>query len=79
MRFYIDEQTKQEIEAKIEELHKEWKGKVGYNMVLYQIDMLKQILSSSTILPVKRHWYGIIDVVITDVLEKYPKGVIIST
>jgi hypothetical protein len=82
MKFYIDEKTKQEIEAKIAELEDvktNCKTDYEWNESVVEQNVYKKVLESATILPVKRHWYGIIDVVITDVLEKYPKGVIIQS
>ena len=40
--------NKKAIQQRIEELEKQFKGKVGYNMALGEIQSLKQILSQST-------------------------------
>ena len=77
---YLTEQGKQEIEATIAKLHKEWKGKVGYNMVLSNIDLLKEILSSATILPIEESWLKVAKKhgVSSILSEFYPNGVIIK-
>ena len=77
---YLTEEGKKAIEDKIAELHKEWKGKVGYNMVLSNIDLLKEILLSATILPVEESWlkvarkHGVSSIL----SEFYPSGLIIK-
>jgi hypothetical protein len=53
---YLTEEGKKEIEAKIAELessyreYADWEGKLG------ELKMLKEILSSATILPVEDNW-----------------------
>jgi hypothetical protein len=82
---YLTEEGKKEIEAKIAELessyreYADWEGKLG------ELKMLKEILSSATILPVRYNWKQItildqIDSSGTSNLIKiqYPNGVIIK-
>ena len=80
---YLSEEGKKAIEDKIDELDKKWKGKVGYNMVLYQIDLLKEILSSATILPVEESWDDAMIQALTHEQNNgmevlYPNGLIIQ-
>ena len=100
MKFYITQETKQEIEAKIAELEKDrqhWLdntikniGNPNYNSLMDSINqakaeqaafLLKEILSSATILPVEESWY---DTNISAVQPEqkfgkaYPIGVIIQ-
>jgi hypothetical protein len=78
---YLTEEGKKAIEDRIAELDKEWKGKVGYNMVLFNIDLLKEILSSATILPVEKNWDGVFNKTFSQhfIQEDYPNGVIIKS
>jgi hypothetical protein len=100
MKFYITQETKQEIEAKIAELEKDrqhWLdntikniGNPNYNSLMDSINqakaeqaafLLKEILSSATILPVEESWYdtNISAVQPEQKLGKaYPNGVIIQ-
>jgi hypothetical protein len=81
---YLTEEGKKSIEDRIVKLHEDWKGKVGYNMVLFNIDLLKEILSSATILPVEEDWD---DAMIKAIKHQenngmeilYPNGVIIKS
>lgn len=52
MKFYITEETKQELEVKIENLNQEeWSPyRDG------QLDLLKDILESSVVIPVEESW-----------------------
>jgi hypothetical protein len=64
MKFFITEETKQEIEAKIAELEKEYNS-TGETSLLRieiqtEIDTLKSILSSATILPVEESWEDVL-------------------
>jgi hypothetical protein len=58
---YLTEEGKKEIEAKIAELessyreYADWEGKLG------ELKMLKEILSSATILPVEEDWNDAIE------------------
>jgi hypothetical protein len=70
MKFYITEQTKQEIEAKITELKKHLENVIKINRIASneksktylevefksKINIYKIILSSATILPVEESW-----------------------
>lgn len=52
--------NKTAIQKKIEELEKEFKGQVGYNMALGEIQFLNQILSQSTpLIPVVEQAFGL--------------------
>lgn len=82
---YLTEEGKKAIEDRIAELDKEWKGKVGYNMMLFNIDILKELLSSATILSVEESWKhighdsGVFWGTDADILlSMYPNGVIIQ-
>lgn len=77
---YLTEEGKKEIIAKIAELKSQHYKDNDLNWALEgHIFGLKEILSSATILPVKESWDNTIDIVTTDVLEKYPSGVIIQS
>jgi hypothetical protein len=59
MKFYITEETKQELENKIKTLEKtkhETDFTIEWNEAVVMINLLKDILSSSTILPVEESW-----------------------
>ena len=62
---YLTEEGKKEIEAKIAELEKENELPTHaaipsfYKYYMGRIDMLQEILSSATILPVEDNWDGI--------------------
>jgi hypothetical protein len=75
MKFYITQETKQEIEAKIAEIESYEGLESG------MADTLKEILSSAIILPVEESWYdtNISAVQPEQKLGKaYPNGVIIQ-
>jgi hypothetical protein len=75
MKFYITQETKQEIEAKIAEIESYEGLESG------MADTLKEILSSATILPVEESWYdtNISAVQPEQKLGKaYPNGIIIQ-
>jgi hypothetical protein len=78
---YLTEEGKQEIETKIAEIEKQMDKNREFASVFYALSgrnlMLKEILSSAIILPVKESWDEVEDW--TGVLKKYcPKGVIIQ-
>jgi hypothetical protein len=79
-KIYLTEDGRKEFESKIVNIENEWRGKVGYNMVLYQIETLKELLESAIVLPVKNDWDRATD----DVWgsgsweQCYPNGVIIE-
>jgi len=59
MKFYITEETKQELENKIKTLEKtkhETDFTIEWNEAVVMINLLKDILSSATILPVEESW-----------------------
>jgi len=82
MKFYITEETKQEIEAKIEQLKKpapHWNGIYVSEKTEERIELYQEILSSATILPVEENWrefYGVVNN--TDNTAIYKNGVIIQ-
>jgi hypothetical protein len=76
---YLTEDGKKAIEDRIVKLHEDWKGKVGYNMMLFNIDILKELLSSATILPVEESWEGVSRHICPMVEVYYPNGVIIKS
>jgi hypothetical protein len=82
MKFYIDEQTKQELKAKIETLEKtkhETDFTIEWNEAVVMINLLKDILSSSTILPVEKDMEDVIYKHNMDEYRNtYPNGVIIQ-
>ena len=81
---YLTEEGKKEIEAKIAEIessyreYADWEGKLG------ELKMLKEILSSATILPVEENWNKAVpngieeDTIFDYIQDKYPNGVIIE-
>jgi hypothetical protein len=80
---YLTQEAKQEIEAKIAELENFYitARKVGVTMekIDWEVQYLKEILQSSTILPVEESWDDFQD--ISDPLyrqEDYPNGVVIQ-
>lgn len=81
MRFYISQQTKEELEAEIAKLKKEIKfltAKDAYENI-GKLSVYEQILSNSIVLPVEKSWnhfYGIVDGI--DTKSFYPNGVIIQ-
>ena len=98
MKFYITQETKQEIEAKIAELEKDrqhWLdntikniGNPNYNSLMDSINqakaeqaafLLKEILSSATILSVD-NWQNVKDMLDINTLPiSYKEGVIIQS
>jgi hypothetical protein len=57
MKFYITEETKQEIEAKIEQLqHTEALRSFTIGVLLAEEAFYKRFLESATILPVEESW-----------------------
>ena len=82
MKFYITEETKQELEYKITELEAKVKGKPRefvYKQVL-QLEIFKEILKSSIVLPVEESFEEN-NVVITEkrwMFNNYPNGLIIN-
>jgi hypothetical protein len=73
---YLTQEGKQEIEAKIAEIEKQMDTNREFASVFYALSgrnlMLKEILSSSTILPVEEVWNR------PSTNKKYPNGVIIQ-
>jgi hypothetical protein len=92
MKFYITEETKQEIEAKIAELEYlfEREGEKFDSRYSGKYYLLKEINSSATILPVEESWDTLHDKLLNAVVlprklkdksfheENYPNGVIIQ-
>ena len=78
---YLTEEGKKEIEAKIAELEKQKYGSIEFDLVFYgtsgKVLMLKEILSSATILPVEDNWDGIL-FMFGIKRNLYPNGVIIK-
>jgi hypothetical protein len=77
---YLTEQGKQEIEAKIA-LYERLQYKSAIH--IGELNLLKEILSSATILPVEESWEEIFSIhgmskVITNFSSIYPQGVIIQ-
>jgi hypothetical protein len=84
---YLTQEGKQEIEAKIAELEKFYMTarKVGVTMerIDWEIQYLKEILSSATILPVEESYKNIKSMYHHNTMRedfeyKYPNGVIIQ-
>ena len=90
---YLTEEGKQEIEAKINELEKEKASNLSQNLAGFasinygEIEVLKEILSSATILPVEKSWKSMVEGdddyehYIENVVcfpTSYPNGVIIQ-
>jgi hypothetical protein len=86
MKFYITEETKQEIKAKIDELElvnkteieNEWKVRAGVTYGV--ISILKEILSSATIISSVESWDDVYDMLvgINTFPIDYKNGVIIN-
>ncbi len=76
---YLTEEGKKEIEDLIAKLT-DYKNKTHDIYAVGQIYILKQILSSATILPVEKNWDGVFDKTFSQsYIEKdYPNGVIIK-
>ncbi len=87
MKFYITEETRQDLEIKLVKIDLDIQAQKSFEFpvdyVLGELEgekrTIQQILSSSTILPVEKSWYGTLQFWSEDVLEKYPKGVIIKS
>jgi hypothetical protein len=90
MKFYITEETRQEIEAKIEQLqHTEALRSFTIGVLLAEEAFYKRVLESATILPVEESWDTLHDKLLNAVVlprklkdksfheENYPNGVII--
>jgi len=86
MRFYITEETKQELEAKIKELNlhiQENKDKGYYALESYHGGrkmICEEILQSSIVLPVEEN-FEVNNTIISEkkwMFDKYPNGVIIN-
>jgi hypothetical protein len=82
MKFYITEETKQEIEAKIEQLqHTEALRSFTIGVLLAEEAFYKRVLESATILPVEKSWTDVLLKSSTKgnhVINLYPNGVIIQ-
>lgn len=80
---YLTEEAKAEIEAEIKNLEDRAYDS-GVNTDRYfncfsKIEILQEILSSATILPVEKRWQDVKnESLFTKVEEKYPNGVIIQ-
>jgi hypothetical protein len=83
MKFYITEETKQELENKIKTLEKtkhETNFTIEWNEAVVMINLLKDVLSSSTILPVEESWKNIKDLLDINTLPiTYKNGVVIQS
>ena len=82
MKFYITEETRQELEAKIVEIEESYfKVKGNDDPDEHYLDgartYLKEILSSATILPVEESWDHVDENTHT-IPKVYPNGVIIQ-
>jgi hypothetical protein len=75
---YLTEQGKQAIEAKIKHIKVLEKNSVLSNFYQGQIAILKEILSSATILPVEESW-GNMPIGVNESELSYPQGVIIHS
>jgi hypothetical protein len=83
MKFYITEETKQEIEVKIKNLEdRAYNSGVNtdhYFNCFSKIEILQEILSSATILPVEESWEKYVHPTLVPFFEKDLKnGVIIQ-
>jgi transcription elongation GreA/GreB family factor len=87
---YLTEEGKKAIEDKIAELQEHLSTKQNdftnhkhlCGFLDGQIDLLKEILSSATILPVEESWDTVefsYDSPLEDLQEKYPNGVVIKS
>ena len=83
MKFYITQETKQEIEDKIAELEKFYntarKVDITMEKIDWEIEHLKEVLSFSTILPVEESWESVSDYMTFSGQRYYPQGVIIQS
>jgi len=80
MKFYITQETKQEIEDKIAELESELVKEMNpyiYAETNAELDVYKKTLSYATILPVEESW-EYIDENTHTIPKIYPNGVIIQ-
>ena len=80
---YLTEESKREIEAKIDELEDvKYNSKTDYewNETLIEQNVYKKILLSATILPVEKSWENVIDMHDPEGAcnKYYPNGVIIQ-
>lgn len=78
---YLTQQGKEEIEAKIAELEKIIPLQPAHYVKgeIYTRELLKEILSSSTILPVEESWDNVKDMLDINTLPiSYKQGVIIK-
>ena len=74
---YLTQEGKQEIEAKIKHIKVLEINSVLSNFYQGQIAILKEILSSATILPVEESW-GNMPIGVNESELSYPQGVIIQ-
>ncbi len=74
---YLTQEGKQEIEAKIKHIKVLEKNSVLSNFYQGQIAILKEILSSATILPVEESW-GNMPIGVNESELSYPQGVVIQ-
>jgi hypothetical protein len=83
MKFYITEETKQELEAKIEELKNELHEETDEYSVgsrYAALNVYQKILESSIVLPVEEN-FEVNNTIISEkkwMFDKYPNGVIIN-
>jgi hypothetical protein len=77
---YLTEEGKKVIEDLIAKLT-DYKNKTHDIYAVGQIYILKQILSSATILPVEKNWDGVFNKTFSQhfIQEDYPNGVIIKS
>jgi hypothetical protein len=80
---FLTEEGKQEIETKIAEIEKQMDKNREFASVFYALSgrnlMLKEILSSATILPVEKSWENVNDMLSINTLPiSYKQGVIIQ-
>jgi len=82
MKFYITEETKKELENKIKTLEKtkhETNFTIEWNEAVVMINLLKDVLSSSTILPVEESWAAITpSALVFHYNQNFPNGLIIQ-
>jgi hypothetical protein len=80
MKFYITEETKQEIEAKIEQLqHTEALRSFTIGVLLAEEAFYKRVLESATILPVEESWAAITpSALVFHYNQNFPNGLIIQ-
>jgi hypothetical protein len=79
MKFYISQETKQELEAKIKELNKTYYEYANWEGKLRELSVYKEILKSSIVLPVEESWEKYVHPVLVPFFEKdLPYGIIIQ-